>query len=102
MKSYSVLLYRNQLEPETWYGIVPAIPAALSDGDSLTHALEMTTEALEVLLEYRLECDLPLPLDSFDLETAKENARALFDVGTELEFVVQQVKLRFEVNSVAA
>ena len=90
MKSYSVLLYRNQLEPETWYGVVPAIPAAISDGDSLIHALEMTTEALEVLLEYRLECDLPLPADSFDLEVAKQNALALFDTGTKLEFVVQQ------------
>ena len=102
MKSYSILLYHDLLEPETWYGVVPAVPGVISDGDSQLQALQMTTEALELMLEYCLESGQMLPKDSFDLELAKQHVLAFFESSAELEFVVKSVNVRFEVSTVAA
>ncbi len=101
MKTYTLLLYRETLEPRTWYGVVPAVRGVLSDGDSLEEAVQMTTDALEGMLEAMLEQGESLPSDAFDLETAKRWAEELF-AGSALEFLTRQAKVKIGVNAIAA
>jgi predicted RNase H-like HicB family nuclease len=83
MQTYTVLLFQDPDEPTFWLGCVPAVPAAMSQGDSFEHALEMTQEALELVLEHDLQQGLTLPTDSMNLEQAMIETRERFELPSE-------------------
>ena len=80
MRTYTVLAFQDPDDPNTWIGCVPAVPAAMSQGEGLEHALEMTQEALELVLEDYVDTGKPFPLDVTDLELAIVETRERFEV----------------------
>jgi predicted RNase H-like HicB family nuclease len=83
MQTYTVLVFQDPNEPTFWLGCVPAVPAAKSQGDSFEHALEMTQEALELVLEHELEHGQKLPADVSDLERMIAETRSRFELPAE-------------------
>jgi predicted RNase H-like HicB family nuclease len=83
MQTYTVLIFQDPNEATFWIGCVPAVPAAMSQGDSFEHALEMTQEALELVLEHNLEQGQTLPTDSINLERAMIETRERFELPAE-------------------
>jgi predicted RNase H-like HicB family nuclease len=96
MQTYTVLVFQDPNEPTFWLGCVPAIPAAMSQGDSFEHALEMTQEALELVLEHDLEQGQTLPSDMNNLEQAIAQTRERFELPTET--TLHQAKLSIAVS----
>ena len=52
------------LEPQEGGGytaLVPALPEVVTEGDSVEEALQMATEAIRAVIEYRRDHGLPIP-----------------------------------------
>jgi predicted RNase H-like HicB family nuclease len=96
MQTYTVLVFQDPNEPTFWIGCVPAVPAAMSQGDSFEHALEMTQEALELVLEHDLEQGQTLPSDLNNLEQAMAQTRKRFELPTET--ALHQARLNIAVS----
>jgi predicted RNase H-like HicB family nuclease len=96
MQTYTVLVFQDPNEPTFWLGCVPAVPAAMSQGDSFEHALEMTQEALELVLEHDLEQGQAWPTDSMNLEQAMTETRERFELPSDV--AIRQAKLSVAVS----
>jgi predicted RNase H-like HicB family nuclease len=65
--SYTVIVYKAE-EGGFWTD-VPALPGTGSQGDTLEEAIEMTKEAVELMLETLAEDGKPIPEDVEPIET---------------------------------
>ena len=83
MQTYTVLVFQDPNEPTFWIGCVPAVSAAMSQGNSFEAALEMTQEALELVLEHNLEQGQRLPADLNNLDQAMAETRERFELPPE-------------------
>ncbi len=101
MKTYTALLFRDPTDPEVWLGAVPAVRGVHSFGDTREHALEMTAEALEGMLELLFEIGERIPNDETDLEPAKVEWRELLGQ-SDVQFETAKITVRAEVMHVAA
>jgi predicted RNase H-like HicB family nuclease len=99
MQTYTVLLFQDRKEPTFWIGCVPAVPAAMSQGDSFEHALEMTQEALELVLEHDLEQGQKLPPDLSNLETAMAVTRERFELPAEATLHLAKLSIAVSVQA---
>jgi predicted RNase H-like HicB family nuclease len=80
MRTYTVLAFQDPDDPNIWIGCVPVVPSAMSEGQGLEHTLEMTQEALELVLEDYVDTGMPLPADVTDLDRAIAETRERFEV----------------------
>jgi predicted RNase H-like HicB family nuclease len=99
MRTYTVFVFQDPSEPTFWIGCVPAVPAAMSQGDSFEHALEMTQEALELVLEHMLEQGETLPQDVTNLGQALTETRARFELPEQASIRQAQVNLDVKVEA---
>jgi predicted RNase H-like HicB family nuclease len=61
-------------EPQSCYGVsVPDLPGCISAGDTLTEALLMAEEAIQLYLESMLDDDQMLPDPSTDIEQLRHD-----------------------------
>lgn len=66
-RSYTVIVYKA--EEGGYWTDVPALPGAGSQGDTLEEALQMTKEAIELMLETLREDGRAIPEDIEPIET---------------------------------
>ncbi len=102
MRTYTVVVFQDPDDPTDWLGTVPAVRAAQSCGDTKEHALAMTQEALETVLEFLIERGQTWPDDVPDADTARSVARELYELGPEVELHLAQVSVQARVDTVAA
>lgn len=67
---YTVVVHKA--EEGGYWTAVPALPGAGSQGESVEEALEMTKEAIELMLEALTEDGKPIPDDVDPIETVSK------------------------------
>jgi predicted RNase H-like HicB family nuclease len=100
MRTYTVCVFQDPDEPRFWIGFVPAAQA-FSQGDTREHALEMTKDALETVLEHLLETGQPLPNDVGNSETAMRVTREEFELSN-IELHVSHISVQTRVEGIVA
>ena len=67
---YTVVVHKA--EEGGYWTSVPALPGAGSQGESIDEALEMTKEAIELMIEALVEDGLPVPADVDAIEAVSK------------------------------
>jgi predicted RNase H-like HicB family nuclease len=66
-RTYTVVVHKA--EEGGYYTSVPALPGAGSQGETVDEALEMTREAIGLMIEALTEDGLPIPEDADAIES---------------------------------
>lgn len=101
MRTYTVLLFQDPTDPNTWLGTVPAVRGVHSSGDTRDHALAMTTLALEGVLEFLFDHVGTIPNDVSDLAAAQSATLDQFGL-PEVEMEVTRLAVYFDVTATPA
>jgi antitoxin HicB len=67
MRTYTVVVHKA--EEGGYHTSVPALPGAGSQGETVDEALEMTREAIELMIEALTEDGKPVPEDADAIES---------------------------------
>lgn len=100
MRSFTIVIFQDQTEPDVWYGAVPAVRGVHSNGTTRDQALQMTTLALEGTLELFFELGLVIPPDLTNLEPALAQIRDDFGL-PDANFEMVQVDLSAVVRALS-
>jgi len=70
MRTYTVIVYRA--EEGGYWTDVPSLPGVGSQGETVEEALEMTREAIELMIEALTEDGKPIPEDADAIESVSK------------------------------
>ena len=70
MRTYTVIVYRA--EEGGYWTDVPSLPSVGSQGETVEEALEMTREAIELMIEVLTEDGKPIPEDEDAIESVSK------------------------------
>ena len=98
MRSFTVVLFQDPLQPEYWIGCVPAVRGVHSQGETRDEALQMTTLALEGTLELFFELGRFIPSDVTNPDLALMQIKDDYGL-SEVHFEVVQVDLFVSVTA---